>query len=124
MILVDDGSSDGTSARLSALAETRPEIRVLTHRRNAGQSAAVASGFAVAAGRWVSTLDGDGQNDPADLLPLLRRAEGEQVDCVTGVRQKRRDSWPVPGRRLTVASEPDDQQLFSRRLSNPGERLR
>ena len=93
LIFVDDGSDDGTGARLQALAETRPEIRVMRHRGNFGQSAAVASGFAAARGQWVGSLDGDGQNDPADLPPLLQTALGEGVDCVTGVRRRRRDTW-------------------------------
>lgn len=90
LILVDDASTDGTA---EALRKTACEFsRPVFHRLNCGQSAAVASGFRVARGEWVATLDGDGQNDPADLPAMLERAIGERVDCVTGVRAKRRDS--------------------------------
>lgn len=93
LIFIDDGSRDQTGRKLLELAATRAEIRVLFHAFNAGQSAAVATGFAAAAGFWVATLDGDGQNDPADLLLLLRRARIEGADCVTGIRVNRLDPW-------------------------------
>ncbi|WP_211163411.1 glycosyltransferase family 2 protein [Azoarcus taiwanensis] len=91
LILVDDASTDGTAdvLRQTASAVSCPVF----HRRNCGQSAAVASGFKVARGEWVATLDGDGQNDPADLPAMLARAMRERVDCVTGVRAKRRDNF-------------------------------
>lgn len=91
LILVDDASTDGTA---EALRQTASELsRPVFHRLNCGQSAAVASGFRVARGEWVATLDGDGQNDPADIPAMLARAMREGVDCVTGVRATRRDNF-------------------------------
>ena len=91
LILVDDASTDGTPRVLRELA--LPSVRVAFHERNCGQSAAVASGFSLARGEWVATLDGDGQNDPTDLPAMLALAMARDVDCVTGVRAKRRDTW-------------------------------
>jgi len=97
IIFVDDGSSDGTRERLRALRRTLPQLRVLRHRRNCGQSAALRTGVAAARGAWIVTLDGDGQNDPADL-PRLLAALGapqapENLAMVAGVRARRRDPW-------------------------------
>lgn len=90
IVVVDDASTDGTRESLLALAH--PALRVLLHRINCGQSAAVASGIRAARGQWVATLDGDGQNDPADLPDMLERAMDENVHCVTGVRRRRQDN--------------------------------
>lgn len=90
IIVVDDASTDGTARVLREMATKN--VRGVFHRLNCGQSAAVASGFQAARGEWVATLDGDGQNDPADLPAMLSRAVKEGVDCVTGVRAKRRDT--------------------------------
>ena len=90
VIFVDDASTDETVSLLSRLDV--PGLKVVRHRRNAGQSAAVASGFQHATGDWIATLDGDGQNDPADIPAMYRLAVKEGVDCVTGVRAKRRDT--------------------------------
>ena len=91
LILVDDASTDTTRQAIEAL--THPAVRVVLHRINCGQSAAVGSGFQAARGEWVGTLDGDGQNDPADLPKLLALAEAQVVTCATGVRSKRRDTF-------------------------------
>jgi dolichol-phosphate mannosyltransferase len=91
IIFVDDASTDTSVGVLLTLG--LPSLRVIRHARNCGQSAAVATGFQAAQGLWVATLDGDGQNDPADLLPMFSRAKLEQVDCVTGVRHRRQDTW-------------------------------
>lgn len=95
LVLVNDASTDGTGELLHRLAASLPDgtIRVVSHVRNCGQSAAVASGFRCAQGDWVATLDGDGQNDPADLPDMLARAMRENVACVTGVRTRRRDNF-------------------------------
>ncbi|BBO21292.1 MAG: hypothetical protein DPW12_15050 [Rhodocyclaceae bacterium] len=94
VIFVDDASSDDTPAVLRRLTlETGAVVRSLRHRRNFGQSAAVATGFRAARGEWIGTLDGDGQNDPADLPRMLEEARRLGVDCVTGVRAKRRDNF-------------------------------
>lgn len=97
VIAVDDASSDGSLARLHELQGVHPELRVLRHRYNAGQSAAFAAGFAHARGAVVVTLDADGQNDPHDI-PALLDALQPGIDCVTGIRRQREDS---PMRRLS-----------------------
>ncbi len=91
LILVDDASTDATTRIIREYRH--PCVRAVFHRVNAGQSAAVASGFQAARGEWVGTLDGDGQNDPADLPGMLEQALAEGVDCVTGVRRKRQDTF-------------------------------
>lgn len=91
IIFVDDASTDDTVSILKSLEI--PGLRVVRHRCNAGQSAAVASGFQHATADWVATLDGDGQNDPSDLPAMYELARKERVDCVTGVRARRRDTW-------------------------------
>ncbi len=96
-LFVDDGSSDGSFAALEKLAAEDATVRILRHRRNAGQSAALAAGFAAARGAIVVTLDADLQNDPADIPALLDRlgasAAGSDCDAVSGVRARRQDSW-------------------------------
>lgn len=91
ILVVDDASTDGTADALRAL--DIPALRAVFHRFNCGQSAAVASGFHAARGEWVATLDGDGQNDPADLPAMLARALAGGGDCVTGVRRRRQDNF-------------------------------
>lgn len=71
MIFVDDGSTDDTAFILLRLKHDLPALRVLRHSFRSGQSAAVASGVRAARGAWVATLDGDGQNDPADIPKLI-----------------------------------------------------
>ena len=67
IVFVDDASRDGTRAALKSLSSEIPQLRVLAHRRNSGQSRAIRSGVLAARGAIIVTLDGDGQNDPADL---------------------------------------------------------
>jgi dolichol-phosphate mannosyltransferase len=90
-LLVDDGSTDGTAASLQAFAASWPECTVVRLPQNQGQAAALLAGFSRARGEIIVTLDGDGQNDPADI-PLLLDALA-QADMVAGVRSERRDSW-------------------------------
>jgi glycosyltransferase involved in cell wall biosynthesis len=90
-LYVDDGSSDATPERLLALAKRDPRIRVLRLEPNSGQSAAFEAGFRAARGEITVTLDGDLQNDPADIPRLL--AEIEHFDVVNGVRVDRHDGW-------------------------------
>jgi glycosyltransferase involved in cell wall biosynthesis len=90
VLMVDDGSSDGTDEVLRRLATSHPELRVVRFARNAGQTAAMDAGFRRARGRVVVTLDADLQNDPADIPRLVRELEG--WDAVVGVRAVRRDS--------------------------------
>ena len=97
IIFVDDGSTDGTSnACEAARASGAPEIRLLQHSRRCGQSAAVWTGVLAARAEWIVTLDGDGQNDPADI-PALLRVVADSADptlkLVIGNRVARRDTW-------------------------------
>jgi dolichol-phosphate mannosyltransferase len=96
IIYVDDGSTDETAAALREAARSLPEgvrLRSLRHRKSCGQSAAIATGVRAARGEWIATLDGDGQNDPADIPRLLRRAQAEGgAVLVAGHRVARRDS--------------------------------
>ena len=90
-VYVDDGSRDGTRERLLGLAKRDPRIRVLRLEPNSGQSAAFEAGFQAARGEVTVTLDGDLQNDPADIPRLL--AALDRADVVNGVRQNRRDGF-------------------------------
>ncbi|MEQ8662655.1 MAG: glycosyltransferase family 2 protein [Gammaproteobacteria bacterium] len=94
IVAVDDGSRDGTGARLAHLAARLPQLRVVRHARNRGQSAALCSGADAARGDWLATVDGHGQNEPADIPPLVARARQEpaQPALLCGHRRRRRDS--------------------------------
>jgi dolichol-phosphate mannosyltransferase len=71
VIYVDDASSDGSAAVLAEAKAAYPELRVLRHAVQSGQSTAIRNGVRAARGAWIATLDGDGQNDPADIPKLL-----------------------------------------------------
>ena len=93
ILFVDDGSSDGTAQALAALKADLPQLRVLRHGRNLGQSRGIRTGVQAARGDVIVTLDGDGQNDPADIPMLLTRLRTEpELTMVSGVRVKRQDS--------------------------------
>jgi len=93
IIFVDDGSTDGTAQALQALKAEVPALRVLRHPRNLGQSRGIRTGVLAAKGDIIVTLDGDGQNDPADIPALLAIiAANTDVGLVSGVRVKRRDT--------------------------------
>lgn len=89
---VNDGSQDDSLAALEALHRRDPRHRWLDLARNYGQSAALAAGFRAARGAVLGMLDGDGQNDPADLPRLLERLARGDVDLVNGYRARRQDS--------------------------------
>ncbi|EKE75863.1 glycosyltransferase family 2 protein [Gallaecimonas xiamenensis] len=94
VLVIDDGSSDHSWALLAELKGQFPWLRALRLAQSSGQSTAVWLGCQKARGRFVATLDGDGQNDPADipkLLTLARRVQGPA--CVCGIRTRRNDSW-------------------------------
>jgi glycosyltransferase involved in cell wall biosynthesis len=90
LILVDDGSTDGSQDLIRKLAERDPRVHGIFFARNCGQTAALATGIRAARGELIATLDADLQNDPADL-PKLEEMLGAH-DAVVGYRQKRRDS--------------------------------
>ena len=93
IVVVDDASDDATSAEVQALLGTIPELRYVRHARRAGQSAAIRSGVRAATAPLIATLDGDGQNDPRDIAPLLAlldRSERPHVALAGGIRVDRR----------------------------------
>jgi len=96
IIYVDDASSDGTAAELQRMQAEIPQLRVVRHANRSGQSTAVLSGVLHARHEWIATLDGDGQNDPADILKLLARLQqaGERAPrMLAGWRTQRNDNW-------------------------------
>lgn len=115
LIVVDDGSTDQTLTRLRQ--QGGAPLTIVELSRNTGQSAAMAAGLSIATGAFVATLDGDGQNDPADIPQLLRVAQSTGADLVAGIRAKRQDGWllrRLPSqlanrliRRLTGIDHPD-----------------
>ena len=94
IVYVDDQSRDGTFAALQRMKATVPELRVLRHATQSGQSTAIRNGVKAARGAWIATLDGDGQNDPADIPKLLaqRARAPAAVKLFAGWRVDRRDS--------------------------------
>ena len=96
IVYVDDGSTDATATEIRHLMVETPQLRLLRHAQSCGQSAAIRSGVRAARGAWIATLDGDGQNDPADipeLWDLARTAPPAPPLLVAGHRRIRRDSW-------------------------------
>jgi dolichol-phosphate mannosyltransferase len=94
IVYVDDHSRDDTLATLQALKASTPELRVLQHVAQSGQSTAIRTGVKSARGVWIATLDGDGQNDPADLPKLLKARDvaDPAVKLFAGWRVDRKDS--------------------------------
>jgi len=118
MVFVDDASKDGTLAELRGLMAELPTLRVLSHGQNAGQSRAVRTGVLAARGPIVVTLDGDGQNPPADAPKLadLLATSPSSVALVGGVRAKRQDTgakrwasrWANRIRKRLLGDDADD----------------
>ncbi len=95
MIFIDDGSTDDTLAKLQQAMQNYPSLRVLQHKQSCGQSRAVHSGIVAAQYDWIATLDGDGQNDPADipnLITALEQQNCEKLWMLAGFRHRRNDT--------------------------------
>jgi dolichol-phosphate mannosyltransferase len=97
IVYVDDGSTDATLAELKRLAAELPQLKFVRHQASCGQSTAITSGVQAARFAWIATLDGDGQNDPADIPALLSRLRSaraeENLHMLAGWRANRRDTW-------------------------------
>ncbi len=98
IIAIDDGSRDDTFELLARIQARDPRVRVIRFRRNFGQTAGFAAGFTHARGRYIVTLDGDNQNDPADIPAMIEMLEQQHLDIVCGWRKDRKD--PFINRRL------------------------
>jgi dolichol-phosphate mannosyltransferase len=131
VLFIDDGSQDDTAAEVLALAGIRPQLRLLRHDVSYGQSAAIRTGVRAARGVWIATLDGDGQNDPADIPDLWCIGRSNSLServLIAGYREKRQDAWlkrwasriaNATRRRLLGDDTPDTGcglKLFSRSL--------
>lgn len=90
VVVIDDGSTDDSIGLLAELAPSRPWLRAIRLRSNLGKSAALATGFAHSAGELIATIDGDGQDDPADIPMLIERLDAG-ADLVSGWKRDRRD---------------------------------
>lgn len=97
IVITDDGSSDTTPQVLKKIAREMPRLRILRHRKQSGQSAAMMTGFRAARAPWIATLDSDMQNDPADIPKLLAVIDKpdtpDNLVIVAGHRVNRRDTW-------------------------------
>ena len=96
IVYVDDGSTDATVSEIQDLQVSLPRLRLVRHSAACGQSAAIRSGVRAAQGRWIATLDGDGQNDPADIPALWHIVQDSPAVpplLIAGHRAHRQDSW-------------------------------
>ena len=93
LVLVDDGSRDGTAAVIDALSAEDPRVTGVMLAENLGQTGATAAGIGVARGRLIATIDADLQNDPSDLPRMIDELHGANADAVVGVRVRRQDGF-------------------------------
>ena len=93
LIIVDDGSTDGSSNALKRLSQEKSELRVLVLSKNFGQTPAIQAGFDKARGKYYVTLDSDLQNDPKDIPKVLNKLIDEKLDLVVGWRKNRKDNF-------------------------------
>lgn len=93
LILVDDGSRDATLSELAKAIEDVPQARILQLSKNFKQTAALQAGIDACQGEFIATLDGDMQNDPKDILPMLAKLRQENLDLVAGWREHRQDQF-------------------------------
>ena len=93
MLVVNDGSSDGTASELAEAKQQWPQLRILDHPKNLGQATALLDGLRAAQGEIILTMDGDGQNDPRDFATLLAPVESNTLDLACGWRVDRHDSF-------------------------------
>ena len=103
IIIVDDGSTDGTYPILIRLFRKEPRLKVVRLKRNFGQTAAVAAGLAYAQGEVIVAMDGDGQNDPRDIPRLIQKLY-QGYDVVSGWRYKRQDSVFTTKQEITITA--------------------
>lgn len=93
VLVIDDGSGDATPSRVEKALAEYPTLRLIRHATRAGKSAALVTGARAAQGAWLAFIDGDRQNDPADIPPMLRKLEAdEDLVLVNGVRRRRQDT--------------------------------
>jgi len=106
IILIDDGSNDGTWDRIETLNQTHPEIKGIKFRRNYGKSAALNEGFALASGEVIITMDADLQDSPDEIPALYHRIKTEKLDLISGWKKKRYDplSKTIPTKFFNAAT--------------------
>ena len=106
IIIVDDGSSDGTDSTLARLfLEHGKQLRIVKHARNYGQSTALLSGIRSARADWIVTMDGDGQNNPRDIMKMIETRDAsvnKDIRAVFGIRKKRKDNLVKKGSSLVA----------------------
>jgi dolichol-phosphate mannosyltransferase len=96
IVYVDDGSTDETATEIARLQTSHRRLRLVSHAKSCGQSAAVRTGVKAARAPWIATLDGDGQNDPADIPSLWQIAKAAPATpplLIAGHRARRQDGW-------------------------------
>jgi dolichol-phosphate mannosyltransferase len=118
ILLINDGSRDSTKAILKEIGEHWPDCRVFNFETNRGQAAALYFGMLQARGDIIITLDGDGQNDPADIPRLLARLISSGADMVVGVREARQDSQLR--RTMSVLANQVRRRLLNDHISDTG----